>query len=126
MKFQDWIREERKVKKYISRQAVWEAALRLGAGEQQETEMEETAFSFNLQERGMSIKTVEIYKNEINNIGNNLMSFDNHAVNVKGKRLKVLADKLHKEIAALRADMEFGRRVITKNIPQPGEKNEDR
>jgi hypothetical protein len=50
----------------------------------------------------MSIKAMEIYKNEINNIGNHLLSFDNRAVNAKGERLKVLADKLHKEIAALK------------------------
>jgi hypothetical protein len=36
MEFQDWIREESKVKKYISRQSVWEAALRHGTPAKQQ------------------------------------------------------------------------------------------
>jgi hypothetical protein len=42
MEFQDWIREERKIRKYISRQSVWEAALRLGTPAKQQATQQST------------------------------------------------------------------------------------
>ena len=54
----------------------------------------------------MSIQALVIYKNEINNIGNTLLHHNDNKVSAKGERLKVLADKLHKAIAALSKEVE--------------------
>jgi hypothetical protein len=65
----------------------------------------------------VSLQTLLIYKNEINNIGNTLLQHHNDKkVRAKAERLKVLADKLNKAIAALSKEVETQATAANKRV----------